>query len=248
MGQYAYPDFRLPDVFSKGNTKLGRDVLTFSLPVITTCPGSSSVCRDLCYADRAQSRFSTPAVRRCYEENLELSKRDDFHLIVTDLLSRPRRDNIMVRLHVSGDYYDEAYARKWLYVVGHSPRITFWCYTRSWRVPAIRPVLEELGGMPNMSLWYSCDKETGRPVDFHPAIRLAYMRIAESDKPAYTPDLYFREHAIRKTVEKHVGGTLVCPPENGVSHSVRCTSCRICVVRSDDTAKRTKDRFPLEVL
>ena len=233
----------LAGVFSEGNDKLGDRVLTFSLPAVLTCPGSSGLCRSLCYADRPQSRFSLPEVRDCYWRNFALSKRDDFAEVVAALLARTRRERPMVRLHVSGDVYDAAYAWKWLKVARSTPRATFWCYTRSWRVPEIRAVLEEWGSLPNMHLWYSYDRETGAPSGQHSRIRTAYLRVDGGDEPEEGPDLYFREHALRKRTEKHVGGTLVCPAENGAS-KVRCTSCKVCFTDPEaDPARRTRGRF-----
>lgn len=248
----VFPRLRLPlihEVFSDGNDKLGDRVLSFSLPAVRTCPGSSQRCRDLCYADRPQSRFSSPTVQACYQRNLAFSRRADFARVVTALLARTTRKALLVRLHVSGDFYNRAYVRKWLRVVKATPRATFWCYTRSWRVPEIRPVLEELGALPNMHLWYSYDLETGAPENYGPRIRTAYMRVEEDDQPDKDPDLYFREHVLRKKVEKHVAGTLVCPPENGASKQVQCLTCRVCFTDPvADPARRTRGRFLMNLV
>jgi hypothetical protein len=127
------------------------------------------------------------------------------------------------------------------------PNVKFWFYTRSWQIPKIRQVLEQMAELPNVFMWYSYDQETGGPIGQHPRIRLAYMMVAADDTPDTEPDLFFREHRLRSTIEKHVAGTLVCPAENGVSGHVKCTQCRICLTE-DDPARRTKGRFALPVV
>ena len=237
-------EFRISDIFSLENYKLGR-IYSFSMPAILTCPGMSRECGDRCYAMR--SRFAWDPVQAKYFRNYEISLREDFPSIVTDLLSRMRRDRPDVRLHVSGDIYDRAYGGKWLEVVKQSQHVRFLAYTRSWRVPEIVPVLEELAACRNFRMFYSADRETGLPRRKPAAVRIAWMQIDEAEAHKGV-DLYFRDHSLRKTPRKHVGGTMVCPPENGTTHTT-CDRCQICFSDPrEEPAKRTKGRLALQLV
>ena len=93
---------RRATMLSRGNSKLGRPVWTFSLPSVATCPGRSPVCERLCYADACERR-GRPSARR-YARNLDLSHAPGFATAVTDFIRR-RRVRV-VRVHVGGDFYD----------------------------------------------------------------------------------------------------------------------------------------------
>lgn len=236
----------LASLFGKNNDKLGR-VLTFSLPAGKTCPGKSQICFTKCYARRRASRFSCPGTINKYASNLERTRRSDFARSAIRILQR-QKPGALVRVHVSGDFYSARYTAKWTRIMRECPHLTFWLYTRSWRIPTISTALEEMAKLPNVRLWYSCDTETGAPKKIPKNVRVAYMqtRHGESGKKV---DLYFREHEVRDTVVKKIDGTLVCPVENGVTEGVTCTKCRICFTRPEaEPARRSRDRLALSVI
>ena len=91
-----------------GNTKIG-DVYTFSLPARATCPGASPWCLKHCYAHRYEQL--RPVCRRAYQRNLALAQQpDEFVRVVTGVLPRILP---CMRLHVSGDFHSQMYARAW---------------------------------------------------------------------------------------------------------------------------------------
>ncbi len=59
-----------------GNSKLGRAIHVWSIPAVDTCPGSTAVCRKLCYALRHRFRFDS--VKRRLAWNREQCERQDF--------------------------------------------------------------------------------------------------------------------------------------------------------------------------
>jgi len=237
MLEALQPSVARDELFSIGNEKLGSRVLTFSLPAVITCPGSSDSCRDHCYADNRRSVFVCPSVQQRYQQNWEMSQRDDFHEMTIQLLKSSRHP--LIRIHVSGDFYNDVYAWKWLQIVKATPHATFWVYTRSWVVPEILVHLRHMANLPNMHMWFSHDREMPRPRRIHPRIRWAYMMTDDNDLSPGT-DLYFRTDNLRGTIAKNFNGTLVCPVENGVSHTV-CEKCRICLTDPcKDPTKRTK--------
>lgn len=208
------------------NRKLGSRgrIWTFSLPSVFTCPGRSQLCECHCYAKRLEA-FRT-SVRDRYQQNFQLAEQRDF---VSKMIAFLQHRSIeIVRLHVSGDFYLAAYARKWLRIMRKCPDVTFYFYTRSWRRPAIAYVLEQIAGLENVRAWYSCDLETGVPTQVPEGVRLAWMMTEEEDVLPQG-DLVFRIHRLRRTVAKRVGLTLVCPTENGATeHRTDCDRCGIC--------------------
>jgi len=218
-------------VLTPGNRKLGQGRLVwgFGLPALATCPGRSATCAAHCYALRLE-RFR-PSVARRYRANLALSRRADF----ADRVDRfvDRRGVRLGRVHTSGDFYSAAYARKWLAVFRRRPGTRFYYYTRSWRVPAVRPVLAAMARLPNVRAWYSCDRDTGAPARVRRGVRLAWLMAEPGDLPPRA-DLVFRIRRLRGAVQKRVDcrdgpPALVCPVENGATgHRTDCGRCGLC--------------------
>lgn len=134
---------------SDGNTKTGRDVVTYSRAPGPTCPGASSWCAATCYAKRPFNRYV--GTREQWSRNAT----EQF----APLLPPPRKDGrpIKLRIHVSGDFDTAPYIRSWVKVLRERPDVQAWAYTRSWRVPRLRKALEELRSLPNMQLFASTD-------------------------------------------------------------------------------------------
>jgi hypothetical protein len=135
--------------FGSGNRKLGVGVYTYSrLPgrgtFLGTCPGSTLECESICYAKRV-----TGIVRDLWAENSKVE-------YVPDLPA----DCALLRIHVSGDFDTKNYIQQWINRLMARPDVTAWAYTRSWRVPALLPLLEELRALPNMQLFASMDPST----------------------------------------------------------------------------------------
>ena len=143
---------------STGNVKVGR-VWTFSLPSFVTCPGASFWCRRHCYAWRLERL--RPTCRRAYIRNLALSLEPD--RFVEEVLRTLPEDAPFVRVHVGGDWYSVEYARSWLTICQARPDTRFWCYTRSWAAPTLRPALEQLRALNNMQMLGSVDLDMPLP-------------------------------------------------------------------------------------
>jgi hypothetical protein len=207
-----------------GNEKLSQTVFHFDLPAIRTCPGRSRLCSRVCYATR--NRYQYPQVQERLQWALEQSKRKDFVDRMVDELYR--KGIILMRWHCSGDVYSPTYARKMLEVIGRSPHTTFWTYSRSWRAKAIFPILKAISLMPNMSLWFSVDSETGYPAEVPDGVRIAFMQVQEDDD-AEQADLVFLNHPLRKRVPLNVLDK-VCPTETpeGKAKGVTCATCQLC--------------------
>lgn len=208
-----------------GNDKLSQSVAHFDLPAGTTCPGKSKLCYRKCYARR--NRFSYPQVQERLRWSYEQSKRGDFVERMVDELYR--KGIVLCRLHVSGDIFSPAYARKLLEIIGRSSHTTFWAYTRSWRVKTIFPILKAISIMPNMKLWMSADAETGYPPEVPQGVRVAWMMTQEQEE-AELADLLFLDHPLRKVRLPLAILDKVCPTETpeGKAKGVTCATCQLC--------------------
>ena len=131
---------------SDSNKKLipneNTNFLIWNLPAIKTCPFATEHCKKACYALKAEKQYKKdcPKARR---ENLEASKSDDFvNAMVSVILARVRgmrKRNLIVRIHESGDFYNKAYALKWLEIARkcehidgtNGKKVTFIAYTKS---------------------------------------------------------------------------------------------------------------------
>jgi hypothetical protein len=211
------------NLLQQGNTKLGEGIYTFSLPAVSTCPGSSPACRQECYARRGRFLF----LERQYRRYLEASRDEGF---AARLASEIRRRWVAcVRIHVSGDFYSADYVGKWVQITQACPQTRFFACTRSWRHADIALALAKLSRLKNVRLWYSCDRDTGVPVSHPNRVKLCWMQTGEEDLPARA-DLVFRVQRLRKHVAKRIGLALVCPVENGATgRRTDCGRCRVCI-------------------
>ena len=130
--------------WTKGNEKLQKDnggtynIIGFGIPAdmnfvdanwnpLNTCPGALA-CRAVCYAK--QGRYAMPNVLNARKHNLELSLQDSFVPMVIADLARMRKVNT-VRIHDSGDFYNQEYYNKWCSIARALPHITFYAYTKT---------------------------------------------------------------------------------------------------------------------
>jgi hypothetical protein len=205
----------------QGNRKLGEAIHRFDLPAIGTCPGSTSLCRSVCYA--SSGRFLLAAVSErldwCYEQSL---RKDFAGRVVREIV---RKGVLVCRIHTSGDIYDAEYANKWLSVMRLCPLVKFYLYTRSYRIKAIARVLEEMAALPNVRVWFSIDSETGTPDRVPPGVRVAFLQLTEEDLPE-AADLVFRVRKLRRKIPL----PLTCPneTEKGKEMGLTCGFCSRC--------------------
>ena len=212
-----------PTLSEATNTKLGSLIHGWSIPAEETCPGASHACRLRCYAKRGF--FRMPNVERSHQGNYVFSQTPEF---ADWMISTCRAKFVRImRVHVSGDFYDLDYIYKWHLIAQRSPHTRFYAYTRSWREEELLPALIKLSRYRNFVLWWSIDRETG-PAPLVEGVRQAYMATDDVDANLCPDDsdLMFRDG--HPTVMKRGNGVLVCPPENGVTEGVTCSKCGIC--------------------
>src|SRR5262249_49046358 len=179
-----------------------------------------------CYA-RQMERLR-PAVLARYEKNLQLSQLSDFEQRVRYFILN--HEIAVVRLHVGGEFYSAAYARKWLRVMRRLPDGRFFVYSRAWRDGHIGATLERMPHLLNCCLWSSCDRGTGVPGGAPPRVRLAWLMTDANALPPAAASLTFRIRRLRRQPQTHVGGVRVCPAEDGLPKASRitCDHCGLC--------------------
>jgi hypothetical protein len=131
--------------FQRGNAKLDKKIYTFSLPAGHSCPFANNCLSKAdkltgkltdgpntqfrCFAASAEAVY--PNVRLARWHNFDLLKKlnsnESKDLILASL---PKKANI-VRIHVSGDFFNEAYFLAWLQVAKAKPEVLFYAYTKS---------------------------------------------------------------------------------------------------------------------
>jgi hypothetical protein len=134
-----------PLKFSKGNAKLGKHIFTFSLPSGFTCPNALEC---LSKANRETGKITDGKAThfRCFSASQEALyqsvRKQRWHNLVAlkgkpvsemyglISLSIPSKAN-MVRIHVGGDFFSQAYFDAWLAVAEEMPHVTFYAYTKS---------------------------------------------------------------------------------------------------------------------
>jgi len=114
-------------MLSYGNRKLPTTMGIFNLPAVKTCPGSTPECRKWCYARKAERMY--PQVLPFREKNFKISLLDAFENNIITELSKKRKVNT-VRVHESGDFYNQAYLDKWIEIAKKTPNIMFYAYTK----------------------------------------------------------------------------------------------------------------------
>jgi hypothetical protein len=142
---------------SPKNTKLGK-IPSFSLSSLKTCPSKTEWCKKNCYAQKCERQY--PNVKRAYAINLNATTKETF---VSRMIEEVRNSNSNVmRIHVSGDFFDVRYIYNWIRIAKMCPDITFYGYTRAWEHKDLLPHLGILNAIPNVVLFASVDETTTR--------------------------------------------------------------------------------------
>jgi hypothetical protein len=225
------------------NRKLGAGIWQFSIPAKKTCPGKTAICALVCYVGKGMTAM--PSRQKEYRQAHRFSLTEDFVPAMIAFIAK--HDVRMIRIHVSGDFYSAEYAEKWLRIAMACPQVGIYTYTRSWREADILPVLQRLAARPNVQLFFSEDRETGRSPRVRGVLR-AFMLVDKGDEDFVDRrrhDLVFRDRKHRSLTLydrqlKRVNDVLVCPAEQwyvwNPQHAhlrkqppkIQCATCRWC--------------------
>lgn len=104
-----------------GNSTMPSSVGIFNLPALETCT-PSKWCREHCYA--LKNRFLWNSVKEAHKWRYKQSLKSDFvERMIKEI--QKRSNIIMVRPHISGDFYSKKYVRKWAEIADRLPQIAF---------------------------------------------------------------------------------------------------------------------------
>lgn len=106
---------------------------------MNVCP-NAGVCASVCYARNGTYNF--PTVKQAHVSKLEFYLNDPelFYTTLNAELKRARYKGKWIRIHDSGDYFDESYLRTWLRLARANPQVMFYSYTKE--VAMFRRVIE----------------------------------------------------------------------------------------------------------
>jgi len=213
---------------------------SFCLPTIRdVCRWATPTCWRGCYAKRGRMAFPTPqrAFMRNYRALAGAGTAEGMAELLIGLLRRMHFS--IFRIHVSGEFFSQEYARAWALTCREISKARFWSYTRS----QDRRILRVLAAIPNLRILLSCDQDnwaemTAMSRDF-PGFGLSYYSVGEmppdslyargSEVPDGRPGglVVFPDQSVRRYL--HLPGT--CPTEVAVDpwpkHEA-CVRCRRC--------------------
>jgi hypothetical protein len=130
---------------NRGNAKLGKEIYTFNLPAGYSCPGAreclsragraSGTIQDgletkfRCFSASDEARL--PNVRAQRWHNFDLLKHKSTSQMVELIQASLPKKAKLIRIHVSGDFFNPQYFDAWLEVAKNNPTIIFYAYTKS---------------------------------------------------------------------------------------------------------------------
>ncbi len=134
--------------FGKGNSKLDKSIYTFSLPAGHSCPFAyeckASADRNTgkitdgdhqtfrCFAASAEATYPTVRKQRWHNYDLLKSKKTVEDMVDLIQESMPKKAE-KIRIHVSGDFFNQSYFDAWIKVANLNPNVVFYAYTKSVR-------------------------------------------------------------------------------------------------------------------
>ena len=178
----------MANLLTLGNHKLGPKIWHFDLPAGPqsggSCPGASAYCASICYARHGHYLFGS--VQAKYAANLAAWEAGDLeHLLAAELGTL--KPGTVIRLHTSGDFLSVEYVDMWGRLATAFPALTFYAYTRSWVVRAIKRELDKLRKLPNVTLWASTDATMPAPPRGWPVTRIVDS-FADAPTMAHCPE------------------------------------------------------------
>jgi hypothetical protein len=133
--------------FGTGNNKFGKRT-TFSLSAGWSCPGARDCLARVdmetgkltdgkdtefrCFAASMEARM--PSVRLSRERNFKLLKDCANSAQMAELILASLPETPLVRVHVSGDFFNSSYFKAWMSVAAARPQTVFYAYTKSIKI------------------------------------------------------------------------------------------------------------------
>ena len=125
---------------SRSNKKLVPNereaFIIWNLQAKTTCPYATEHCKALCYAIKAETAYPDclPSRVRHFMDTRKPEFVINMAYTILKIASGCRKQEIIVRIHESGDFYNKVYVAMWLQIMAIcaiDKRIKFIAYTKS---------------------------------------------------------------------------------------------------------------------
>lgn len=118
------------NVFSFGNTKLGKNIAITKQMEIFTCLDCKDCMKD-CYAHKATIAYPTVNNYRWLHTYMAINHLDIYETWIREDLNHLPKKIKFVRIHESGDFFCQAYVDMWTRVIADYPSLKFYFYTKS---------------------------------------------------------------------------------------------------------------------
>jgi hypothetical protein len=138
----------------------------FGLPAgrAFSCPGATSVCEKVCYAEKIENRWTNVSATMRHNWDI-LSNASwstmvrELHAMISEFEAECEKKNAekAFRIHWDGDFFSREYASAWAMVVKLHPMTQFWVYTRSFTNRL--NVIDIIADIDNLSVYLSVDSE-----------------------------------------------------------------------------------------
>ena len=132
------------DVLTKGNKKVAKTVLCWSLPPVISCLNCVS-CQKDCYAKHPYRAY--PVVKKAWDRNFAIAKSGAFVDSIKNQL-RVSKKCRFVRIHVAGDFFSQEYINQWVDIAKAFPGIKFYSYSKVFDILD----LSEFNSLPNVNV------------------------------------------------------------------------------------------------
>lgn len=135
--------------------------MSWSLPAVEACPGCKNEDGTLvpacsgCYATTGYYRMK--AAKNARANNMLVWKEPEW----VDVMVFTIKDQEHFRWFDSGDVYDLELARKIYEIMQRTPNTKHWLPSRTWKIPELKAVLDNMNALPNVVVRYSSDSITG---------------------------------------------------------------------------------------
>ena len=199
-----------------------------------TCPGATlgtGGClnireghkRPTCYMAKVTAIYKDVGKR--LQQNTDLLKGKSLDQMVEVLTStveefktKNKGENLFFRLHYSGDFYSDSYAKAWAITIKKFPEIRFWVYSRSHSGKL--DYIHNFVGISNISVYLSVD-----PSNYQEALK-SYKKYEKEPNFALA---WMGGNPPDKSILRWVN----CPETSGRLKNTEtngaCSRCRLCV-------------------
>lgn len=155
------------DLLTKSTKKLARNILCWSIPPVKSCLNCAQ-CKKDCYA--MYPYRARPNVTKAWDRNFILAQSGEFKEHVIQQIKKSKTCRF-VRIHVAGDFFNEAYVNAWISIARTFPNIKFYSYTK---VMSYGLGLHILKSLPNVNIINSIASDGG--VNFGKADRISFLK------------------------------------------------------------------------